>query len=546
MSAADVGSQPSAVPAPRGLAWLEALALAAFAIVHLRGREHAVDLHVWDELAYFWDGYDFVRGEGGLDVAWSPTYSVLYGLLSWLPLPLPLNDLVGVGLAVAVALSAWWCLRAIAPCWVATAVAAFVVTLPGVSQCSSLGAPASPGAYSLALSLAFAAVGLQARGRTLAATLVVLGAVLTRGEYGVWYLGFAAIAFAAPSLRGRPRVRWFVLVSALAAFGLTLASPSHRARAWLAFCQPYARQACLRELAAEWERLHGQVDPERLRLVPQELQRAFEAPAPWIERDFPGADSLASALFVAPDKFFAHVEHNLLQFPLAIEAAWTSSWLPPASTRWLALVALAAAGAGLVRRRVCGGGPPRGDERGLWLPLASTSFLAMTAALFVSPRPDFCMPTLVCGSTVLAYGASGLRNRAWPESARLASGLAVAAAMGAMLLPAPFAEKSPPLPYRAVLDVLRRGLPAEPVVLLSMWWEQPLRLLERPDLEPRSLWGAQVRPFAGLLDEWGVNAVLVTSELEFELARFPDARDVLAAAPWRLAGERDGVRLYLR
>lgn len=531
---------------------LEALALLVFVVVFARGREHAVDLHLWDELVSYWAGHDLVRGLVWPDLAWSPLHALVYGLLSLAPVEVPAVDAMALFVFAAVVLAAHGFVRALAPPWLATGFAMLLAWSPVLSQQSRVGQPGLPTVYAFALALALVAAALQARGRTAAAAIALGLAASSRSELVPWFAGFAAFAIALPPLRRRRRLAVGLGAVALALLCIVVLSPPHRDRSWLAFCQHYARQACLRELALEWERAQGKVDPERLRLAPFELQRAFDDPSPWIARELPGATSLGSAILVAPQQVFAHMEQNLLQLPTAVATALRPAFASEDAGRNGFFAATGLALVGLLVRRKREPQLLRTDERRLWPWLAGASVLSLVGPLLVAARSELCLPVAVLVLGFLAHGLAGLLPARWREPSPSTSWAAIALA-GAFALvaacswvPVPFAGSTPALRHRDEVAMLQRELPAGPVVLLSWWWDEPLRLLGRSDVERRSLWGVAAEPFAPLLDAWKVTAVLVTPELEFELQRFADAKAVLAASPWRLANERGEVRLYVR
>ena len=505
--------------------------------------EH-VDLHAADEIVYYLAGVDLFAHGTMPSLAWGPLYSFAYGCLALFPIDGHLPDTMLMLSAGFGSLALWWALRAVAPSPLAVVAATWYAASPIILQASAEGPVPGPGVYAFNAIFVFLSFGAMARGRVWLAIGMLCLVSLGRAENLPWLLAFAMCAVLLPSMRARRRSSLGMLALAVAVAAMVAASPDHRDRAWLAFRQSYGQQACLQELAEEWVRLEGKVDPERARFVPFELQAAFDVPDRWIERDFPGARSVLDALQSNPEPVLAMVSRNLTVLPFALEYTWSTTFLPrPWSSRVLALATLLAIG-GLWQRRRVAGLPPT-DVRSLLPWYLATSVLVLGVPLFVAARPELGLATIPLLAWILCRGLASLAPVFWQRPAIAPSTIAVVVAL-LVAVPGPFRGPALPMPYRDGLALLKEHLPPGEVRLLSAFWDLLMRMVPRTDVVLCPQVASGLPTFAACADACGANAVLVTMQFEHQTAQCSDRLTSLQAPPWRLVAQRGEARLYLR
>ncbi|MEQ1634754.1 MAG: hypothetical protein ABL997_20410 [Planctomycetota bacterium] len=529
--------------AARLLAAAEAAALLALVWMQWIGVGHHKDLHPWDELHYYWAGVDLLAGVLPA-LEWAPLYSLAYAALSLLPIDGHVPDTMCSLCAFAAPLALWWALRCIVPSPIAVAAAAWFLTSPVALYSRPEGPSVLPSVYVFSAVFAFLAVGALARNRLWLAFALLVVVSSIRAEALPWLLAVTVVAATSRSLRDRRGAAMAMVVIALCLTALSLLHPGYRDRSWLAFQQSYGRDACLSDLAEEWVRLDGKVDPARAQQLPHLLDAAFHDPWPYVERDFEGASSVLSAMMANPQAFFAKVEANLLQLPTTLGYAWRTTLLPPDwSVRCLCvlvLIALVGWWRERFRRRIDGDGARRLLPRLLW-----TSPLVLAIPLCVSSRPELALPTIPLVAWFVGRGVALVVPSLWQRRSVAIATIALVLGL-ALAVPGPFRGPAEPMQYRDGVTLLREQLPRHEVRLMSTFWAPLLRLIPRSDVISLELRACGQETLASCLAAGDANAVLVTPQFEHESARFPDGLAPLHAEPWRLVAQRGDCRLYTR
>lgn len=529
--------------AARLLAAAEAAALLALVWMQWIGVGDHKDLHPWDELRYYWAGVDLLAGVLPA-LEWAPLYSLAYAALSLLPIDGHVPDTMCSLCAFAAPLALWWALRAVVPSPIAVAAAAWFLTSPVALYSRPEGPSVLPSVYVFSAVFAFLAVGALARKRLWVAFALLVVVASTRTEALPWLLAVAVIAATSRAVRDQRPAALAMVAIATCMTVLSLLHPGYRERSWLAFQQSYGRDACLAELADEWARLEGNVDPARAQQLPYLLDAAFHDPSRYIARDFDGASSVLSAMRSNPEAFFAKVEANLLQLPTTLGYAWRTTLLPPVwSVRCLSVLGLIAL-LGWWRGR----GRPRNNDDGarrllpwwLW-----TSTLVLAIPLCVSSRPELALPTIPLVAWFVGRGVADLAPSWWQRRSVAVATIALSLSI-ALAVPGPFRGPAEPMQYRDGVALLREQLPRHEVRLISTFWAPLVRLIPRSDVIGVELRACGQETLAACLAAGDANAVLITPQFEHESARFPDGLAPLHAEPWRLVAQRGDCRLYLR
>ncbi|MCC6672100.1 MAG: hypothetical protein IT458_13645, partial [Planctomycetes bacterium] len=442
-------------------------------------------------------------------------------------------------------LALWWALRACVPAPLALLAGVWLATSPVVLESTTIGGYPIPHVYTFHAFLVAIAVGCVARGRVAAGALVLAAAVTDRAEFAPWFLCFAILASAASPLRAHRSMALVLAGLALVLLAVPLLHAGHRERSWLAFRQHYARGAVYQDLLREWAEGGGSLDPQRVQTAARDLEAAFTHPDERVQRDFPGAASLADALRIDPARLLGHVERNLCMLPASLSVTLSSTLLPPALPWWSLAALGGCVAAGWWRRRHAAG-PSGSDPRRLLPVFLLTSPAALLVPLVVWSRPELALPVFPLAAWIVCGGACGLlpSGERWRRRLALAGPALVLGI--AWLVPGPFTGPAPALQHRDSLELLRRCLPPGEVRLLSTWTAFQLRLLERPGIAAVTLGAPGDRTFAQVLAEERVDHVLRTPQLELQASGLKDLATTLEGNGWREVARQNAVRLYAR
>lgn len=535
--------------------------LAAVVGLRVRGFVDHTDIHVWDELLYYFAGRDLVTDGVLPAVHLMPAYSVFYGALSLLPIPGHLPDFMGMLCMFGAPLAMWWALSPrLGRTWSLTAAICYAMG-SAVDQGYCNGSTSSGHVYAFTAILTSLGIGMMARERWLWGWCLLLLVAQTRAETALWILAFATITALSPSLRRRVRWSPVACLLSLSLVVLVAAHPDIRARSWLAFCQHYGRAAYEADLRAQYPEAVDERDPQRLLQIvggQQNLQRILDGfrlsmlrPETFVERDFPGATSVVGALRREPVRFVTHMANNatvapkqLLLASLPARTGITLAWVIGAT-----LTILASLGWIFGRRRLR---QERADHRGSgpWILLLATSPLSLLATLPVETRTNLMFPLL---PMLLAFWFGGLRAGCTTTAATRRWGGPVAVGLAlllAVLVPRPFSGPPPDLQHRDTLKVLGAALPPpnadRRIGILTSWGRVPMRLLQRGDLDLHGTAEGKGQLLADHLRQINPDYIVDTPELRAEMGHFADLQAVLASPSRRCVATRGRVRLLQR
>lgn len=540
---------PSAVT--RWLLRAEFFVLLVVVATRVHGYTTHVDIHVWDELVYLLGGVELVEHGTMPSVAYSPGLSLAYAVLHMLPVSGHLPDVMYGLCAAGAPLALWWALRPMVASPLPLLAAAALACIAPIHQADHIGFHALPLAYAFTLGLLCVAVGMLARGWLALCVAMFALAALSRGENAPWLAGFAVVSLWAAPLRGRVFAKIGLVAVAFVVLAFTVLHEANRARSWFAFRQHYARAV----VSADYERRGDAafpVEPGRtVRDPSREIHRAFQEPDAYVQRDFPAAESLAEAVAVAPMRVVGFAADNLSRLPQAVLAASRPHFLPEPVYAWVAaaVVGLALSGFVFARRRTLAPAVAA-SQTPLVRILLWTSPIALLVPLTVDARPELTLPLVPLVAASVGAGLARFLRGVGPRARSVVSLATVAVVLvAAVLVPSPFDGPEPPLQYRDQLLVMRESLPRVtglPIHVLSTWNEFQMPLVGREDVVGVRLPLSGPLDLAALLEREHIDCVLVTPQLEYELARDPKALATLQSRSWREVRRLGACVLYER
>ena len=527
----------------------ETIAIAALHLSWLRGYTDQVDIHPADELVYLWMLPDAIRQGVWPDIAWCPIYSLAYQALALLPTSGHLPDVMFAVVSTAAPLALWWSIRPVAGGLLAMLAAVWLSASPTMVPTGSIGLPLICGIYAFATALTLAGVGCFVRGRHVAGFLLLASAAATRSEYAPWLACIGAWTSWRTLTGQDTRRRGLILLISVMPLVIAVASADFHARSWMAFRQHYGQRAQRDAFEREWQERQGMIPEARIQEDPRELQASFDQPDRWVERDFPGAHDVLSAIRVNRARALWHMSSIATSMPDAVATTLSTWWDPFVTRRWWfwALVALATAG-WLGAAASSGRRSPRMPP-GL-APLLLLTPLTLLGPLAVGARAEFTLPFSCSLLAAIAIGVRRLASiPAWsdraishPNASLIAGALLLASAW---ITTGPFPSPARALPNRDGIQLLRESLPPGNTRLLTTQPEMPFRLLQRPDLHLVRPTSAGEPDLRAMIDRQNIDAVLCTPDLLRSLRMAEDAL-IEGLRGWELRGPRGDTRLFVK
>jgi len=534
---------------------LEALLLVAIQLLLMWGFWKHVDIHIVDEVHYYYRGISLLRGElSAMSLAWGPLYSLAYGLLSLLPLgqALPL-DLMGLITGVGSVLALWWCTRPLLKGPLAVLLAAWCGASPLLLNSGRT--VALQGVYAFGLMLLALAIGAFVRGRrwTGAALLVALCLVRIESALILLTAGVLLALLSRREARRATRRPALLILTAGAIFLLAaLFHPGVKRRSWLAFKQHHAQLALI---------ISG--DP-----APALPEQPFSRPDRWIRADFPGARSVGQAVIENPGTFGAHVLFNLRSLPRALARLYFDGFSHLGVLRTLALcLGGLLAGAGLLRRQLKLGAVLSACPAPVWALLAS-GLASVPVALSLSSRAELMMPAVPIGLLLWALLVrdgwravrgplhrltGGRLDQRSPHLQRWSGAAAGALVLTAVVVGRPVfpATAARPLVHRVSSAIVRARLPDDrPHRLLGVNVGSYLKLSGKREAHRfYDLGASQDRAhlsFSALVKRTRPDYILVTPLLFAVEGLHPGISDEISSPRWHAEELRPGYRWLSR
>lgn len=487
-----------------------------------------VDIHIVDEVNYYYRGYMFLRGElSALSLAWGPLYCVAYGLLDLLPLGdvLPL-DVMNVVVVMGSPLALWWFLRAVYPAPLPVLAAAWWGASPLLLNSGEV--MALQYVYVCGLSLLALSAGFLVRGRPRLCAAALVAACLVRIEYSAVLIvaGGLLLVFGRRWSRASViRTGWLLVLPGLALAAIAVVHRGIGERSWLAFRQHRALVA--------W----------RLAGAPKTAVGAhpFGAPDRWIQRDFPTATSIGEAVRENPAAFLGHVRHNIDELPAALGQLFLQGHAHFQGLRLAALicaVVLLLAGVISCRGQLRRLFPTRRLEP--WLLLGGGAVTAPIALMFKC-RAELMLPLLLLGTCAAANlvlaGSRLLKLQQIPGARWLRVGLPMLVLTAAAAGPAVFpASGNKRLAHRTSARIVQQHLPDDRAYrVLGTQAGSYLKLSAKTKRHMFSTPGRGQRSmtFKRLLVQARPDFVLVNPDLTAFQSVYPRMWEALRSPRWR-------------